>query len=500
MTMVETALAQIRFAASVLLGRPFALWSLDWLLEAVRDTRREFGAVGSEAAEMLGEVALDEETRREVQLRRFRSQAVRGTRETAYYSRLFQRLGLDPARLRYEDIAAIPLTPKEAVRDEPDAFVCQGSRPALRTTTTGTTGRPASVCFSEHEIRVTAALTAIHLLMRGHVTTEDIVQINTSSRATLGNTCFSRACERIGAVWYQAGLVEPALSLALLAEAHQLPGKKPRASILSVYPSYLGELVETGLAVGYCPADFGLERIFTGGEIVTEGLKARAQRLFGPVEFLEGYAMTETWPMSGTRCVEGHLHFEISQGLVEVLNPETGQAAGPGQAGTIVATPFAPYRDATVVLRYDTQDVVRLLTGPLTCPLRHLPATSNLLGKLRLAARHDRGWTFPREVLEALESTDQVPLPARCGFWAVPGGVAVDVVVRRDTRAARRAIEVALETRGVPVHELQLVAHPDLLRRPYPLRGDLREATFNSADSSTMKFWPAALPSLAVGG
>jgi phenylacetate-coenzyme A ligase PaaK-like adenylate-forming protein len=478
--MIETTLAQLRFAYSLLAGKPFALWSLDWLLEGVRDTRREFGAVGSEAAELVEGPALDDATRREVQLRRFRGQAVRGARETVYYKRLFAGLGLDPARLRYEDILTIPVTRKEALRNEPDSFVRQGARPAFRTTTTGTTGRPTSVCFSEHEIRVTAALTAINLLMRGHVKSEDIVQISASSRATLGNTCFARACERIGALWYQAGLVEPALALALLAEAHQVPGKKPRASFLSVYPSYLGELVEFGLAAGYRPADFGLERISTGGEIVTEGLKARARRLFGPVEFLEGYAMTETWPLGATRCPDGHLHSEISHGQVEVLDPETGAAAGPGQPGTIVATPFAPYRDATVVLRFDTQDVVRTLDRPLTCSLRHLPATSNLLGKLGLSILHEQGWTFPRDVLEPLESLDDVPLPARCGFWAARGGVGVEVVVRQSTPRVRSAIEQRLEAHGVPLRALHLVDDPSALRYPLPLRCDLRETSFGA--------------------
>ena len=43
--------------------------------------------------------------------------------------------------------------------------------------------------------------------------------------------------------------------------------------------SYLGELLDYGLAHHYQPADFGLERISVGGEIVTQGLKQRAELL-----------------------------------------------------------------------------------------------------------------------------------------------------------------------------------------------------------------------------
>lgn len=477
--MLEAAFAQIRFAASLVFGIPFSARSLDRIVEALLDTRREFGAIGAQGAELLAGPALDDETRRDVQLRRFRAQAVRAARETPYYRGLFERLGLDPTRVGHDDIQRIPITSKEALRDDPDAFVCRSAKPVFRTTTTGTTGKPTSVCFGRRELSTYIALEAIHHLTHGTVGPEDIVLLSTSARATLGNTCFMGGCARIGAQVSIGGQIEPSQTLVLLAEPRRLPGKKPRVSVLSAYPSYLGELVTQGLARGYEPADFGLERIFCGGEVVTAGLKERCRRLFGDaVQLSEGYGMTEPWPLGGTRCADGHLHFEPSHGLVEVVDLETGAPAQPDAAGAIVATPFPPFRETTILLRYDTQDVVRQVAGPLACPLRHLPATSNILGKLRHAARHDGGWTFPRDVLEALEAVAAVPLPARCGFWAVPGGVAVEVVVERDAPHVRRAVERGLEERGVMVRELYLVEDREQLLRPLPLRCDLRELPF----------------------
>jgi phenylacetate-coenzyme A ligase PaaK-like adenylate-forming protein len=478
--MFEVTYAQLRFAASIVFGIPFDLRSLDRLIDGLVATQQEFGTIGAEAAELLGGAALDEETRREVQLRRFRTQASQATRETVYYRRLFEGLGLDPAHLSFKDIRRIPVTSKETVRDNPDAFVCRSARPVFRTTTTGTTGRPTNICFSAQEMRTYIALTAIGLLTRQLIGPEDIVQINTSSRATLGNTCFTGACARLGALVYPVGLVEPEHTLALLAEKHCLPGKKSQTSVLSVYPSYLGELVERGLRLGYQPGDFGLERIAVGGELVTAGLKARCRELFGPVEFSEGYGMTEPWPFGGTVCAEGHLHFEIAHGLLEVLNPRIWAPALPGEVGSLVLTPFPPFRQTTLLLRYDTQDMVRPVSGALTCSLRHLPATSNLLGKRRLSVQHDQGWTYPRQVMEALEAVEAVPLPARFGFWAVPNGIAVEVVVRRNTAAIRRQLEQSLAEWDVPIQELHLLADRSQLRRPFPLRGDLREGTFAS--------------------
>jgi hypothetical protein len=67
----------------------------------------------------------------------------------------------------------------------------------------------------------------------------EIVLNSTSARATLGNTCFMDACARIGAQVSAGGLIDPAQTLALLAEPRHLAGKKPRVSLLSIYPSYL---------------------------------------------------------------------------------------------------------------------------------------------------------------------------------------------------------------------------------------------------------------------
>ena len=478
--MFETAFAQLRYAASVIFAIPFDLRALDRLVEGILATQQEFRALGSDSAEFLGGPELDEVTRRDVQLRRFRTQAKRAVTETEYYHQQFESLGIDPAKLTYEDILRIPVTPKEALRNDPDAFVRRGSNPAFRTTTTGTTGKPTSVYFTAREIQATGLLAAITFIQSGQITPEDIVQISTSSRATLGNTCFSQACQRIGAVWFQTGLVDPAHALMLLSEDHHLPGKKSRASFLNTYASYLGELVECGLSNSYSPADFGLERISVGGEIVTAGLKNRCQKLFGPVEFIQGYAMTETWPFSGMRCAEGHLHFEPSQGLLEVIDPDTSKPASRGQMGTIVATPFAPYREASVVLRYDTEDVVGVIAGSLTCNLKHWPATTDLHGKLRLSVRANDGWIHPRQVREALEGVEEVPLPARCGFWAVPGGVGVEVLVREANAVLYHKISQCLEEQSVPVQELRLVEDASQLQHPLPLRCDLREALFDS--------------------
>jgi phenylacetate-CoA ligase len=476
--MFETAVAQLRFGASMAFGVPFHLRSLERLLEAMRATQEEFGAIGADADELLGGPRHDEETRRAVQLHRFRKQALRAAAETSYYRGLFESADVDAKRMTFEDIGRFPVTPKEHLRDDPHAFVRAGARPFLRATTTGTTGWPTTVFFSEREFRTIVAFAAMSFMSQRLIEPDDVVQISISSRAVIGVVGVSGACAQIGAPVHIAGAVSLPHTLALLTERKHLPGKRPRVSILTTYPSMLGELVEYGLSQGLGPGDFGLRRILLGGEVTTEGLRRRCQELFGPVELRENYGMTELVPFGGTLCPEGHLHFEPSMGLIEIQSLDGTGPAAPGEPGAVIATPSPPYRETTLLLRYNTEDVVRPIAGPLNCPMAGFPATTRLLGKQRLSVRHDAGWTLVRDVAEALEAVEAVPLPARYGFWPVPGGVAVEVVSRSDGPAPRGEIEDSLAAHGVPVRTLRLCADRDQLSRPLPLRCDLKETSF----------------------
>ncbi len=191
MGMLITAVAQLRFTTSLLFGRPFAAWTLERLIDALQETQHEFGTMGTTGVDQLNGLVLDEHEQKEMHLRRLRTLAGQAAQETDYYRRLFAQLDLDPARLTYPEFASLPITPKAAVRETPDAFVRSTARPVFRTTTTGTTGKPTAICFSAQEMKTYIALSAIGLLARGEVTAETIVQSSTSARATLGNSCFS---------------------------------------------------------------------------------------------------------------------------------------------------------------------------------------------------------------------------------------------------------------------------------------------------------------------
>ena len=225
--MIETVPAQLRYVCTLAFGARLHTRSLDRLVTALLDAREEFGAVGRDAAEALRGPELDETTRREVQLRRFRKQAQLAAR-TPYYGRLFAEVGFEPRRATWTDLQELPTTPKGALKADPDAFVPAGARPAFRALTTGTTGIPTTVYFSRAEFDATVALGAISVLLGRQTEPGDVVQLSVSSRALFPVMLAAQIAARVGAVVYQAGFVDPAHALALLAERRSLRGTRHR--------------------------------------------------------------------------------------------------------------------------------------------------------------------------------------------------------------------------------------------------------------------------------
>lgn len=474
--MLDTAFANLGFAISMVTGRPFRQRSLEALLASAKQTQHEFGRIGSDAEALLVPPPMDPGALQAVQERRFRAQAIEAL-ETPYYRERFNDLNISP-RATGMNPTDFPITSKNTLRDRAEDFVSSRSRPQYRSTTTGTTGWPTTIWFSEYENFLIGALSTITFRGQRIIEPDDFIQIAISTRARLGVHGVTFAANQIGAPVHPAGIVSPEHTLALLTERHKLPGKKSRVSVMSTYPSYLGELVECALALGYKASDFGLERLLLGGEILSAGMQRRATELFGEIEFRQNYGMTELVPYGASLCEVGHLHYEPTVGLLEVMDIETcSRMVRPGEAGVVVATPLPPFRDTTILLRYNTEDVVRTLEGPVECSLRSVPGTTNLLGKARLSIQHDSGWTFVRDVLDALESVDDVVLPARYGFAAVPGGVAVEVVARSTNKKTADAIGDSLERHGVPLRRLRVVDIRDDLLAPLPLRCDLREGS-----------------------
>ena len=472
--MFETGVRQLRMAVSMVSGRPIDPRNVERLVADAVATVATFGSPGDDIAQLLDGPFAEPEARRSFQEQALRRTARRLARLSPHYRAQFASIGLDPKTLALDDLPRIPVTTKGDLIAEPGSFLVDGAEPHLTTRTTGTTGRPAEVWLSRYELRLWPALAALSGLLRDELRTDDCMQINISSRATAAVQQNMAICRLVGARARPLGIVAPEESLGAL-----LTGGDRTPTLLATYPSYLAELVKAARARGAGPDDFRLRRIDCGGEVLSPGLARAARETLGAV-VNDTFAMTEVLPVSGRVCEQGHLHHDLNMGLVEVIDLDTGEPSAAGELGTVVITPYYPYRECMPVFRYDTRDVVRRLPeGSQTCSLAGVPATSRILGKAGQMLRVGGLVVTARELVEACETLPGEPWPARFSARALPDRL--ELSVSEDTAGTLSAEELAsrigADAGGLAV-VCSLVGGPASATLRH-LRADLRETSFS---------------------
>jgi len=468
--MFDTGVRQFRLALGMVQGRRLDPANVARLVDDALATIAEFGEPGGDVAEIVNGPIVNPQARHELATAALRRTARRLAIQSPFYARRFTAAGLDPAKLELEELRAIPVTVKADLIERPGDFRCADVAPYLATRTTGTTGRPAEVWLSRYEMELWPALGALSAVLRDELRPGDVQQANLSSRATAALHLSAAGCRMAGAGFRPLGIVPPGEALDALTDGH--------TTILFTSPSYLAELVSAARSRGASPGDFRLRRIIVGGEVLSASLAQAAMRTLGVAEIDDPYSMTEVAPVNGRTCSLAHQHYDPGMGYTELIDPDTGEPAAPGALGTLVITPYFPFRDCMPVFRYDTRDVARRLPdGPLRCEMSDIPATSQILGKADHLL-HLRGGEVvtPRQLIEAIEALPAEPWPAR--FRAEVDGGRVRLTLPAGALAGLSEAEARehFAAAGLDV-ALDLVADEEAttLRRT---RSDLHETTF----------------------
>jgi phenylacetate-CoA ligase len=415
--MFETGVRQFRLALGIATGRRIDPRNVERLVGDVLATLAEFGAAGADAAELVEGPTANPQDRLEFTNSSLRRTAKRLAAQSPFYARHFSSAQIDPAKLDVAGLRAIPVTVKADLTERPGDFRCTDTPAYLATRSTGTTGRPTEVWLSRYEMELWPALGALASVLRGELRPGDVMQVNLSSRSTVAVHQAANACRLAGAGCRPLGIVAPEAALDGLTDGG--------ATILLTNPSYLAELITAARRAGLGASDFRLRRLVVGGEVLSASLARAAARTFGVQLVEDPYSMTEIVPISGRPCSQGHMHHDTNLGLTELVDLDTGEPAAAGALGTLVITPYFPYRDCTPVFRYDTRDVARCLPDtPLRCELASVPATSLILGKadhlLRIPGREV---VTSRQLMEAIEALPAEPWPARYRAAACDGRI-----------------------------------------------------------------------------
>lgn len=289
---------------------------------------------------------------------------------SSFYRRKLDQAGIDPARVRLEDLAALPFTVKEEVRRLQEQAPPLGEHACVGWTevsrihaSSGTTGRPTLVGATRRDREAWNELVARCMWAAG-ARPEHRAWVALSMGWWIAGVSFLEGLQHLGAAVLPGGNSEPARSFSVLKET----GLDFIISTPS-FVQYLGRFAREQL--GLDPASLGVQNIALGGEPgaglpevrrqIQETWGARVYDCMGTADF-----STVIW--CECEAQEG-MHF-LGQGLLipEVVDPQSGrpQELTRGSIGELVYT--AIWRECTPLIRFRIGDLVEVVgDGPCTC-------------------------------------------------------------------------------------------------------------------------------------
>ena len=192
--------------------------------------------------------------------------------------------------------------------------------------------------------------------------------------------------------------------------------------------------------------------VHVAGEGLTPGARKRLIERTGVEDVFEsGGSVDGIWGGGECSLHQGH-HVWMDQGYLEVVDPRTGEALGPGQArGAAVNTHFS--LDASVFIRFNSQDFVTLTDEECACGRTHNRV--EIHDRLSNLVEVGRRQVSPHEIAICLEG---IPETASALFVVVRDARKTDVLNLRlartravsDPRKTARKVSDALrETLGI---------------------------------------------------
>ena len=263
-----------------------------------------------------------------------------------------------------EQIRELPFTTKEDMRKEfPWGLLAAEKREAVRLhSSSGTTGNPAVVYHSRHDLASWANLMARSMFAAG-VRDSDVFQNICGYGLFTGGLGFQYGAEKLGCLSIPAGAGNSLRQIKLMRDFG--------TSVAHAIPSYLGRLFDVFQEEGLDPrCDTRLHTLVIGAEPHTEDHRRRIEEMFG-VKAYNSFGLTEmNGPGVAFECTEQNgLHIWEDAYIVEIIDPVTLQPVADGETGELVMTTLD--RQAMPVIRYRTRDLTRFLPGHCPCGRSH---------------------------------------------------------------------------------------------------------------------------------
>ncbi|HTJ27209.1 MAG TPA: phenylacetate--CoA ligase [Candidatus Limnocylindria bacterium] len=298
--------------------------------------------------------ALERPALEALQLERLRALVERLRASSAVYG---ERLRGIPAPRSLEDLAALPMTTKDDLRESyPLGMLAVSSERLARIhASSGTTGNPTITAYTREDLRIFGEVNARSLAAAG-IRPGEMFQVAWGYGLFTGGLGMHGGCETLGACAVPASSGNTARQLQLLCDL-------PVVGI-GATPSYALVLAERLRAENRRPK--ALRYALCGAEAWTREMRAELEALLG-VTATNIYGLTEIiGPGVAQECLEkAGLHVQEDHFLAEVVDPESGAPLPEGARGELVLTTLT--REAMPVLRYRTRDLTSLVRERCAC-------------------------------------------------------------------------------------------------------------------------------------
>jgi len=298
---------------------------------------------------------------RKIQLENLKETLLRVYSLVPFYKDKFDKVGINLSEINsLEDIRKLPFTKKQDLRNNyPYGLFAVDMDEIVRIhSSSGTTGKPTVVGYTEKDMNLWSEVMA-RVLTMGGVNSSDILHNAIGYGLFSGGLGFHEAAQRMKVAVIPSSTGFTSRQLLLM--------KDFKATVINTTPSFALHMAETAQKEGYdLQKDLNLRCGFYGAEPASKGLKEEIKKTWG-IPFYEVYGLSEIiGPGVAGGCRHSDkLHINEDHFYPEILNPETNEPVEEGQRGELVLTTIT--KQGLPIIRYKTGDITSLDYTPCRC-------------------------------------------------------------------------------------------------------------------------------------
>jgi phenylacetate-CoA ligase len=281
-----------------------------------------------------------------------------------YHDKLLKK-GIKPQQIKsLKDIQRLPFTTNDDLRaNYPTGLLAVPHAQVVRLhTSSGTTGKPKAIFFTNKDVDQAAELIARCLVMVG-MKKNDVLQNMMTYGLFTGALVMHYGAEKVGILVIPAGPGNTERQIALMQDF-----KTTAVHITPSFALYLSDVMEKK---GINPKkDLKLRKAFVGAEPYSEETRQKIERAFG-IDVYNSYGLSEmNGPGIAFECEEKYgMHLWEDNFLMEIIDPKTGEPLPEGKEGELILTSLC--REGMPLLRYRTRDLTSIIPGKCKCGRTH---------------------------------------------------------------------------------------------------------------------------------